>query len=220
MNGLFEGRYSCLFMVPTILSHQKEYTEIDRDREVWNRYGRIETGLWFTWPRSCINPLPTAVWIEGSSASWSLTNLAEMSSLFICSLPPCLDLELIFPIWSCRQASWSILVCSPWAYVCHYRSISSLLFINLKYCLSLPLTKGSGLGLSVSSLVGSGTLQRIPLFLCWWDVMSLFFLPSLLYYWCAFVVGLLVLALDGLIFSSYLYSRIFIYLSIFSCATW
>lgn len=96
-----------------LLVHGSHYpVSSERDREVWNRYGRIETGLWFTWPRSCINPLPTAVWIEGSSASWSLTNLAEMSSLFICSLPPCLDLELIFPIWNCRQASWSILVCS------------------------------------------------------------------------------------------------------------
>jgi len=68
MKGRSEGWYSCSFMVPTILSHRLWERERERDCEVrWDDW--LEIGLWFAWPRSCIVPSLTAVWIEGSSAS-------------------------------------------------------------------------------------------------------------------------------------------------------
>jgi hypothetical protein len=50
----------------------------ERERERWDEWSVwcwLEIGLWLAWPRSCTVPLLAALWIEGSSASWSPQDL-------------------------------------------------------------------------------------------------------------------------------------------------
>lgn len=64
MEGRFEGWYSCSFMVPTVLSHQRNRCESAGERCLRWACGLHDRG-------AVSSPLSTALWIEGSSASCS-----------------------------------------------------------------------------------------------------------------------------------------------------